>query len=68
MLASSVVDRGLEARSGQIKGYVICIIWFSATHAALRREGKDWLARNHIMCPNVATCLQSDYCFSELAQ
>ena len=35
VLASSVVDHGLESRSG-----------FSAKHAALRRKSKDWLAQN----------------------
>jgi hypothetical protein len=26
--------------------YKMCICWFSANHAALRRENTDWLARN----------------------
>ena len=43
---SSVVDRGFEPRSGQTKDYKICICCFSAKHAALRSESKDWLARN----------------------
>ena len=46
MLASSVVDRGFEPRSGQTKDYKIGICCFSAKHAALRRNSKDWLARN----------------------
>ena len=46
VLASSVVDRGFEPRSGQTKDYKIGICCFSAKHAALRRESKDWLARN----------------------
>ncbi len=46
VLASSAVDRGLEARSGQTKDYAIGICCFSAKHAALRRKSKDWLARN----------------------
>jgi hypothetical protein len=46
VLASSVVDRGLEPRSGQTKDYEIGISCFSAKHEALRRKNKDWLARN----------------------
>ena len=46
MLASSVVDRGFKARSGQTKDDKIGIFCVSAKHAALRRKGKDWLARN----------------------
>ena len=47
VLASSVVDREFEPRSGQIKNYEIGICCFSAKHAALRRKRKDWVARNH---------------------
>ena len=46
VLASSVVDRGFEPRSGQTKDYKIGICCFSDKHAALRRESKDWMARN----------------------
>ena len=46
MLASSVVDRGFEPRSGQIKDDKIGICCFSAKYAALRRTSNDWLARN----------------------
>ena len=46
MLASSAVDCGFEPRLGQTKDYTIGICCFSAKHAALRRKGKDWLARN----------------------
>ena len=45
VLASSVVDRGFEPRSGQTKDYKIGMCCFSAKHAALRRESKYWLAR-----------------------
>jgi len=45
-LASGVVDRGFESRSGHTKDYKICICRFSAQHPALRRKSKDWLARN----------------------
>jgi hypothetical protein len=40
VLASSVVDRGFEPRSGQTKDYKIGICCFSATHAALGRKNK----------------------------
>ena len=46
VLASSVVDRGFEPRSGQTKDYKIGSCCFSAKHAALRSKSKDWLARN----------------------
>jgi hypothetical protein len=46
MLASSVVDRGFEPRSGITNDYKIGICCFSAKHAALRKNGKDWLALN----------------------
>jgi hypothetical protein len=46
VLASSVVDRGFEPWSGQTKYYKIGICCFSGKQAALRRNSKDWLARN----------------------
>ena len=46
VLASSVVDRGFEPRSGQTKDYKIGICCFTAKYAALRRKSKDWLVRN----------------------
>ena len=46
VLASSVVDRGFDPRSGQTKDYKIGICCFSAKHAALRIKSKDWLAQN----------------------
>jgi hypothetical protein len=46
VLVSSVVERGIESRSGQTKDFKIGICCFSAKHAALRRKSKDWLARN----------------------
>ena len=46
VLAWSVVDHGLEPRSGQTKNYKIGIYCFSTKHAALRRKSKDWLAQN----------------------
>ena len=46
VLVSNAVDHGCGPRSGQTKDYKIGICCFSAKHAALRRKGKDWLARN----------------------
>jgi hypothetical protein len=46
VLASSAVDRGLEPWSGQTIDYKIGICCFSAKQSALRRNSKDWLARN----------------------
>ena len=46
VLASSVVDRGFEPRSGQIKDYKIGIYCYSAKDAALKRKDKDWLIRD----------------------
>ena len=46
VLASSVVDRGFEPRSGQTKDCKIGISCFSAKRAVLRRKSKDWFARN----------------------
>ena len=49
VLASSAIDRGFEPRSGQTKDYKIDICCFSAKHAALRRNSKDWMARTHLI-------------------
>ena len=46
VLSSTVVDRGFEPRSGQTKDYNICIFFFSANYAVLRRKSKGWLALN----------------------
>ena len=46
MLASSSVDRGFVPRLGQTKDYKIGISCFSAKYAALRRNSKDWFARD----------------------
>jgi hypothetical protein len=46
LIASSVVDRGFEPRSGQTNDYKLGICFLSAKHAALRRKSKDWLDRN----------------------
>jgi hypothetical protein len=46
VLASSALDRGFESPSGQTKDYKIGICSFPAKHVALRRNSKDWFARN----------------------
>ena len=46
VLASSVVDHGVDPRSGKTKDYKIGICCFSTKHTALRRKSNDWLARN----------------------
>jgi hypothetical protein len=46
VFASSALDRGFEPQSGQTKDYKLGMCCFSAKHAALRRNSKDWLARN----------------------
>ena len=57
MIASNVVDRGFELRSGQTKNYKIGISYFSAKHAALRRKTKDWLALNNVSeWSDIPTC------------
>ena len=61
MLASS----GFEPWSGQRTDYTICIFCFSAKHAALRKT-TGWFG-SRIMCLSRATCLSTDWCFSELA-
>ena len=43
VVASSVVDRGFDPRSGQTKDYKIGICCFSAKHSAFRSKSKDWL-------------------------
>ena len=46
VLASSVVDRWIESRSGKTKDYKLGMCCFSAKYTALRRKSKDLLARN----------------------
>jgi hypothetical protein len=45
-LFSRVVDRDFEPQSGQTKDYRFGIGCFSAKHAALKRQSKDWLSGN----------------------
>ena len=46
VLASSAVDGGFEPRSAQTKEYEIGMCCFSTKHTALRKQSKDWVARN----------------------
>ena len=55
-LASSAVDRGFESRSDQTKDYKIGICCFSTKHTALRRNSKEWLARNQDKVSKSAVC------------
>ena len=61
MLVSSAVDRGFESKSGQTKNNKIGICGFSAKHAALGRNRKDWLALNQVNVSELGDC-----CFSKL--
>ena len=67
VLASSVVDRGFEPRSDQIKYYKIGMFCLSAKHTALRRKSKALLARNEDSVSEWGDMSCADYCFSELA-
>ena len=53
VLATSVVDRGIEPRSGQIKNYKIGICCFSAKHAALRKKEKKLVVSESEQCVRV---------------
>ena len=62
-LASSAVDRRFVLRLEQTKeDYKIGICYFSTKE---KEQKIGWL-RIRIMCPNEATCLSADFCFSEL--
>ena len=67
LIASSAVDRGFEPRSVESKDFKISICCFSAKHAALRKIAKIGQLGIRIMCPNGATWLPADWCFSALA-
>ena len=56
---ASAVDHGFS----QTKDYKFDICCFSTKHAVL---GRSWFEIG-IMCPNGATCLPTDCCFSKLA-
>ena len=66
MLASNVVDCGFEPRSNETKDYECGICSFSAKHATLRGNNKDWLTRNQIMCQREASYLHADCCFGTI--
>ena len=67
VLSSRAVGPGFEPQSGQTKDYKIGICYFSPKQTTLRRQGKDWLARNQDNVSSEATCLSADCSFSELA-
>ena len=68
VLASSVVDWGSSPDLVKQKDYKIDICCFSAKHAALRRNSKDWFAWNQ---DNVSEygdmSIRGLHCFSDLA-
>jgi len=65
LLASSVVDRGFEPRSGRTKDYETGMFCFSAKHIALRRK-TGWLGIG-ILCPSGVIFLSADCFFNKLA-
>ena len=46
LLTSTVLDRGYNPLSDEIKDHKIGICRFSVKQAALRKKSKDWLAQN----------------------
>ena len=64
-ITSSVVVRGFESRSSQIKDYKFVFVGFSAKHAALRKKTDRLGIR--IMCYSKATCVPTDGCSSKVA-
>ena len=69
VLASSVVDRGFELQSGQTKYYIkLVIVAFREARSIKEKEQRliDWLGIR-IMCPNRATSLSANCCFSGLS-
>ena len=60
VLASSVVDREFESRSGQTKDYIKLL--FAASPAQ-----QTGYPGNRLTCPCGLTFLSADCCFSELA-
>ena len=69
VVASSVVDRGFESRSGQTNNYInlVGIRCLFAKHTLLRSKKKDWLTRITIMCPSGVVRLPPKCCFCELS-
>ena len=62
MLASSMIDRGCESRSGQTKDYDFNICCFFAKHPTARRQGKEYLAQWTTCLPTfVAVSWQNKY-------
>ena len=57
VLASSVVDRGLEPQSGQTKDNNIYTWCFSTLYAALRGKSNDWWSRNQYNVPEWSNIL-----------
>jgi hypothetical protein len=67
VLASSVIDRGFEPRSGQPSTItLVCVASTKSTQHYGERAKTGWLGIR-IMCPSGVACLPADCCFSELA-
>ena len=67
VLASSVIDRGFEPRSGQPS--TITLVFVASTKSMQHygeRAKTGWLGIR-IMCPSGVACLPADCCFIELA-
>ena len=67
VLTLSVLERGFQSQSGQIKNYKIGICWLSTKNADNGIRAKTSLLGIGIMCLSGATCLPADCCFSEPA-
>jgi hypothetical protein len=67
MLASSVVDPGIEPWLGQTKDCKMGICCFSAKHAALRSKNTDWLAWNQDTVSEWGNMFPAACCFNERA-
>ena len=66
-IASRVVVRGFESRTGQTKDYKIGIVASPLSMQHYGERAKTGCLGIRIMCPSGVTCLPADCCFSELA-
>ena len=67
-LTLRVEDRGLDLRSGLIKGYTIGICYFSAKQATFGVRVKTGMLGIRIMCLSRVICLSADCCLSEITK
>ena len=66
VFGANAVNFEFEPRSGQTRDNNIGIYCFSAKHVAINLKKTRWFGIS-IVCPNGATCLPVECCFSELA-